>query len=66
MEKGRCPARIVRQQFLIVKAKSVRGFEPGVLGQNGVAIPPAPPPLPSLDTIFKEVPFQSGFVRILG
>ena len=29
------------------KAKSVPGFEPGSLGQNAIALPLAPPPLPS-------------------
>ena len=28
------------------KAKSVPGFKPGLLGQNAIALPPAPPPLP--------------------
>ena len=30
------------------KTKSVPGFEPGLLGQNAIALPLAPPPLPEL------------------
>ena len=47
LEKARRPARIEPvNNSEPEKAKSVPGFEPGLLGQNATALPLAPPPRP--------------------
>ena len=42
LEEAQCPARKDSQHFWIEKAKSVPGFEPGLLRQNVTALPLAP------------------------
>ena len=47
LEKARRPAKIEPvTNSEPEKAKSVPGFEPGLLGQNATAVPLAPPPRP--------------------
>ena len=46
LEKARCPVRMDNQQLWTKKAKSILGLEPGLHGQNAIALPLAPPPLP--------------------
>ena len=44
MKKPHAPARIDRRRFRTEKKfKSVPGFEPGLLGNNAIALPLAPP-----------------------
>ena len=45
LKKARRLVRIDKQQFWTEKAKSVPGFEPGLHGQNAIALPLTPPPL---------------------
>ena len=47
LEKAQRPARIEPvTNSELEKAKSVPGFEPGLLGQTAAALPLAPPPRP--------------------
>ena len=63
LERARWPVRIDKQQFQTEKAKSLPGFEPGLYGQDAIALPIVPTPLPCQNLSVRNIFIGKGSIE---